>query len=50
MTKTSKQQERLVGGIDDGYLDNLNPDDPDFLEKYIAAITQPHELAEEEKK
>ncbi|MGO4543237.1 hypothetical protein AB4Z29_00355 [Paenibacillus sp. 2TAB23] len=50
MTKISKQQERQVGGIDDGYLDKHNPNDPDFLEKYIEAITRPHELADVEKK
>ncbi|MCY9734160.1 hypothetical protein M5X17_10415 [Paenibacillus alvei] len=41
MAKTSKPQERHIGGIDDSYMVDLDPNAPDFLEKYIEAVKRP---------
>lgn len=49
MSKTSHPRGREIGGFDDGYLERLNPKDPDFLEKYIDAVTRPKEEQKEEK-
>jgi hypothetical protein len=50
MSKTSQSREREIGGFDDGYLDKLNPKDPDFLEKYYEAVTRPMATAKDEQK
>ena len=49
MAKTSKHQEQEIGGFDETYMDDLNPDDPDFVEKFIEAVKRPIEIAKEEK-
>lgn len=43
MSKTSKQQKESIGGFDESYLDKLDPNDPDFVEKYIKAVLAPIE-------
>lgn len=49
MSKTSKQPKEQIGGFDESYLDKLNPDDPDFVEKYIKAVSAPIKTNEENK-
>ena len=49
MSKTSHTQGREIGGFDDGYLERLNPKEPDFLDKYIEAVTRPKAIKEQNK-
>lgn len=49
MAKISKHQEQDIGGFDETYMDNLNPEDPDFVEKIIEAVKRPIEIAKDEK-
>jgi len=50
MSKTSQPQDRQIGGIDDSYLDKLDPNDPDFWDKYIKAVMAPIEPDENKEK
>jgi uncharacterized protein YeaO (DUF488 family) len=49
MAKTSKHQEQEIGGFDETYMDELNPGDPDFVEKFIEAVKRPIENVKEDK-
>ncbi|CAN7463731.1 hypothetical protein LJR153_003143 [Paenibacillus sp. LjRoot153] len=49
MAKTSKHQEQEIGGFDEAYMDDLNPGDPDFVEKFIEAVKRSIEFEKEEK-
>lgn len=50
MSKTSEPQERQIGGFDETYMDHLDPDAPDFLEKFIEAVQRPMKIVKEEEK
>ncbi|CAH1205301.1 hypothetical protein PAECIP111891_02722 [Paenibacillus allorhizoplanae] len=49
MAKSSKHQEQEIGGFDETYMNNLNPEDPDFVEKFIESVKRPIEIVKDEK-
>lgn len=50
MSKTTRQpKDQQTGGFDESYLDGLDPDATDFVEKFIEAVKKPIKIEEEEK-
>ncbi|MEK3722301.1 hypothetical protein [Paenibacillus sp. FSL H8-0034] len=49
MSKTTQQQEGQIGGFDETYLDELDPEAPDFVERFIEAVKRPIKIENEEK-
>jgi hypothetical protein len=49
MEKNSEVQKQ-IGGFDESYLDDLDPNAPDFFEKYIEKVLEPVEPEKNDKK
>ncbi|GAA4827963.1 hypothetical protein GCM10023310_00810 [Paenibacillus vulneris] len=48
MEKNSGKQNQ-IGGFDESYLDDLDPNDPDFLKKYFEKVLGPVEETKKDK-